>query len=301
MKNIVIVECPSNLGLKEPSPGKEPGVRNLPESLRKNGFHAAIPHDNVIFLDPPSYAMELDTESGVRNADKIIEFAKKQSKTVSEFIGKEKFQLTIGGDCSILIGIGLGLKKSGRYGLFFLDGHTDFMWPELSKTGGAAGMDLAIVTGFGHKKLTDIENQKPYFDQQNIWCVGNRDYEDWYVEVMENSEIQYFDLNFLRSENGIEICISSFLQMVDSENLDGFWIHLDADVLNDEIMPCVDSRQTKGLSYGELQKILLPLLNSKKAIGLNLTIIDPDLDPENQYIPEFVNNFAEILKRSESF
>lgn len=34
MKKVVIVEFPSNLGLKEPQPGKEPGVKHLPDWLK---------------------------------------------------------------------------------------------------------------------------------------------------------------------------------------------------------------------------------------------------------------------------
>jgi len=39
--------------------------------------------------------------------------------------------------------------------------------------------------------------------------------------------------------------------MVSENNLDGFWLHLDVDVLNDDIMPAVDSREKGGLFYDE--------------------------------------------------
>ena len=42
MKPLVIVEAPSNLGLIEPAPGKEPGVRNLPAHLKANGFYDLV-------------------------------------------------------------------------------------------------------------------------------------------------------------------------------------------------------------------------------------------------------------------
>jgi len=40
--SIHILEFPSNLGLIEPAPGKEHGVRRLPEWLRDQGFYDLI-------------------------------------------------------------------------------------------------------------------------------------------------------------------------------------------------------------------------------------------------------------------
>ncbi|CAN5592901.1 hypothetical protein BH23BAC1_BH23BAC1_43120 [soil metagenome] len=90
--------------------------------------------------------MDLDTESGVRNADKIQTYAKEQAKLLVPHSKEDNFLIILGGDCSILIGSALALRQVGAYGLFYLDGHTDFILPEGSETGGAAGMDLAIVT-----------------------------------------------------------------------------------------------------------------------------------------------------------
>lgn len=289
--HICILEFPSNLGLKEPFEGQEPSVKKLPDFLRKHHFHSSLNASSILKLDPPPYSMDLDEISGVRNADQIAEYAKEQSLVLERVLSENKFPIVIGGDCSILIGNSLALKNTGEFALFFLDGHTDFMWPSLSQTGGAAGMDLAIVTGYGHDKLTNINGQKPYFKEQNVWCVGNRDYEEWYVKAIEDSDINYVDLNSLR-QNGIKNCISNFLQMVKDKNLNGFWIHIDVDVLNDNIMPAVDSRQPDGLEYNEFNEILHLLLFDTKAIGLEITILDPDLDASGIYTKDFIANFC---------
>jgi len=292
MRNhICILEFPSNLGLKEPFAGQEPGVKKLPDFLRKHHFHSSLNAGSIIRLAPPPYSMSIDEISGVRNADQIAKYAKEQALILERVLSENKFPIVIGGDCSILIGNSLALKTTGEFALFFLDGHTDFMWPSLSHTGGAAGMDLAIVTGNGHDKLTDINGQKPYFKEQNVWCVGNRDDEEWYVKAIEDSGINYIDLASLR-RNGIAKCISDFLQMVKDDNLDGFWIHIDVDVLNDHIMPAVDSRQPNGLEYNEFNEILNLLLSDPKAKGLEITILDPDLDPSGIYTRNFVANFC---------
>lgn len=181
MANVTIIEFPSNLGLKEPAPGHEPGVKKLPDWLRKHGFHDLINPSGIYRLDPPAYSMQLDKASGVRNAENINSYAKDQAALLGPILSGGSFPLILGGDCSILIGSALALKKAGNYALFYLDGHTDFMLPELSETGGAAGMDLAFITGYGHEKLSNIDGLKPYIPESQVWCVGNREYDPSYV------------------------------------------------------------------------------------------------------------------------
>jgi len=80
--------------------------------------------------------------------------------------------------------------------------------------------------------------------------------------------------------------------MVKTEKLDGFWIHIDVDVLNDTIMPAVDSRQPNRLGYEEFNEILYLLLSDSTATGLKITILDPDLDQSGEYTKRFIDNFC---------
>lgn len=292
---IEIIEFPFNLGLKEPEPGKEPGVRKLPFWLKKHGFHDLISPKAIHNLEAPAYSMYLDPETGIRNADAIAAYAGKQAGILSEVVKQGSKALVLGGDCSILIGNMLGLKKLGKYGLFYMDGHTDYMLPELSQTGGAAGMDLAIAAGKGPHKLTDIDGQNPYVQEKYIWCVGNREYDEDYVRPIKESAIHYFDLNRLR-ESGPENCVETFLEMVIEEELDGFWVHFDVDILNNDIMPAVDSPEPGGLSYEEVAKMLKKLLKHEKFTGLQITILNPDLDRDGRYTREFIDHIGPLIR-----
>ncbi|MEP6513741.1 MAG: arginase family protein [Parafilimonas sp.] len=300
MKQLTIIQAPSNLGLKEPASGVEPGVKFLPGALLDKDFAKKLNVFDVSQIQSCSYSMHIDEETKVRNADNIVCYSENLANCVYEAIKKNKFPLVLGGDCSILLGTMLGLRKAGNYGLFFLDGHTDYMFPEQSGTAGAAGMDLAFVTGNGHKKLSDIQGLSPYVKEENIFCVGNREYTNWYVDLIKQSNIHYYDLAAIR-KTGIKKIIDDFLLMIKNKKLDGFWIHLDVDVLNDEIMPCVDSRAEDGVSYSELHEILIPLLSSELVSGIEITILDPTLDKENKYVSEFCNQMVEIFLYTASF
>jgi arginase len=55
---------------------------------------------------------------------------------------------------------------------------------------------------------------------------------------------------------------------------------VDADCLDDAIMPAVDFRVAGGLSWDELETVLRIALASGKAIGLEVAIYNPRLDKD---------------------
>ena len=72
------------------------------------------------------------------------------------------------------------------------------------------------------------------------------------------------------------------------KELDGFWIHLDADVIDDEVMPAVDYRLDGGLSFFEVSKLLRVLISTRRAVGMTITIFNPHLDVDGSIANEFV-------------
>ncbi|MBO9583817.1 MAG: arginase family protein [Flavobacterium sp.] len=291
MKEIYIVEFPSNLGLKEPQPGKEPGAKKLPDWLRKHNLHKIINPKEIIRVDAPKYKSDRDSETQILNTNALIDYAREEAFLINNLLSQNKFPFILGGDCSILLGSAIALKQKGNYGLFYLDGHTDFMDVSLSETGGLGGMAASIVTGNGHDKLTNMLNLSPYIKEENLWCVGNREYDEEYENEIIKSSATYINLDSLRKQ-GIKNTVQSFLSEIENKNLDGFWLHIDVDVLNDSIMPCVDSRTPDGLTYNEFNELTSYLFQSKKLSGLEITILDPDLDPTGKYTNDFVAQFT---------
>ena len=298
MREVYIVEFPSNLGLKEPQPGKEPGVKRLPDWFQRHNLHKILDPKNTLRLDPPKYNNTKNPETLILNANPLVEYAREQAYMINNLLTRNKFPFVLGGDCSILLGSAIALKQKGNYALFYLDGHTDFMDISLSETGGVGGMAASIVTGNGDEKLTNILNLSPYIKEENLWCVGNREYDDEYEDQIRNSAATYISLNELRKK-GISNCVELFLSEVENKNLDGFWLHIDVDVLNDNIMPCVDSRTQDGLLYDEFNELTSQLFQSNSLSGLEITILDPDLDSTGQYTRDFVENITTTFNLSQ--
>jgi arginase len=66
--------------------------------------------------------------------------------------------------------------------------------------------------------------------------------------------------------------------------LDRVWLYADLDVLDQVVMPAVDSPGSPGLDFAQLAELLSRLLG--RVIGLDVTIYDPELDPAGEYLPE---------------
>ncbi|MGE0211959.1 MAG: arginase family protein [Parvibaculaceae bacterium] len=277
---ISLIEAPSNLGLMPPAPGREPGTRNAPETLRRLGLHERLKPFEVLDVAPPPYRPDDERTINIRNLDAIAEHAVRLAGAVETTVRAGRFPLVLGGDCSLLIGAMLGLRRIDQTALLFIDGHTDFYLPEQSGTGGAAGLDLALATGWGPKELTDIEGRRPYVETGRAAVLGNRDARRRRPADIPDTAaagFHYRPLEALRSE-GIAAATLAAIEALDAEGT-GYWIHLDVDVLDSTIMPAVDSPQPDGLSWTELKELLRAAL-SGHALGLQVTIYDPDRDPD---------------------
>ena len=151
------------------------GVEDLPEALKAAGLMSDLGAQYGGRVSPLYYNSERDKSTLLLNPDSIRAFSLQLAEAVAFVLHKRRFPLVLGGDCSIIIGNLLALRRLGRYGLFFIDGHVDFYQPEASPTGEVADMDLAIVSGRGPNVLTDIDGLKPLVRDQDIIVFGYRD------------------------------------------------------------------------------------------------------------------------------
>lgn len=294
MEQFTIIEAPSILGLRPT------GVEHLPEKLKAAGLMSELRAEYGGRVSPSSYSSERDKSTLLLNPNSIREFSLQLADTVSLVLHKKRFPLVLGGDCSILIGNLLALRRLGTYGLFFIDGHADFYQPQASPTGEVADMDLAIVSGRGPNVLTNINGLKPLVRDQDIILFGYRDAEQaasYGSQDVRDTNMHVFELPYVRKIGTITAAASQAVEvLVNDDELDGFWIHLDADVLDDSIMPAVDYRLGGGgLSFSELSELLKTLVASDRAVGMDITIFNPLLDLDGSITRRFVSSLVQGL------
>jgi arginase len=293
-RQIVLLDVPSNLGLRPPLEGSVPGCYKLGWALREAGLTEGLGAREAGVLVPPRYESEWQPGQGDRNADAIASYSTMVANRLPPHIGPGSFPVLLGGDCSVLIGVAMAMAQLGRFSLAFLDGHSDFRHPgNSSEVGSAAGEDLAIVTGRGDGRLVDLTGLGPYIRDEDVVAVGLRS-DDLYTAELEGVGISTWSIERLR-ETGMELALDAIVNEVTSGEISGFWIHLDVDILDPAVMPAVDTPTAGGLVEEELGTLLVGLVAHRSAIGLDVTIFDPDLDPDGRYARNLVQLLRPVL------
>ena len=285
-----IIEAPSALGLTTD------GVAGLADRLLELGLVERIGARRADRLEVPSKDPKPDPQTRTLNAQAIADWSPRLADAVEAVLEAREFPVVLGGDCTIVLGSMLALKRRGRYGLLFIDGHADFFQPEAEPNGEGASMDLAFVTGYGPALLTDIEGRSPLVRPDDVVAFAFRDHEDQdkFGSQPLPADLRAYDLDAVRSMGVERAARAAFDHLVRTE-LDGFFIHLDADCLDDAIMPAVDFRIPDGLSWDELEAALHIILASGKAIGLEVTIYNPSLDKDGSAGRGLVDVLARAL------
>jgi len=298
MRPIRILHAPSPLGLKPQLEGRVSGVRRAPDALRAAGLHDVLAGSFAGEVTPPEYVYRIDMKTLLRNVDGIARYSVQLADALGTELDSDAFTLLLGGDCSILLGAALALRRRGRFGVVYIDAHPDYLTSDQSTTGGVAGLPLALVSGLGLDALTDLEGRRPYIDVRDAVVVASRD--DFQVHgapgarMVDDSPIRAHDLDEIRARSPRAVA-AEVMRGMEARGVDGVWLHLDVDVLDSTIMPAVDSPEPGGLTARELTELLEPMVAHPLVRGLELTIYDPDRDADGSAARLLVGVLADAL------
>jgi arginase len=293
MGGYAIIEAPSVLGL---FPG---GVERLPEALLEAGLADALAARRAGVVIPPPYDPTRDPTTGLLNPTGLRDYAHDLADATGEVLDGGEVPIVLGGDCSILLGNLLALRRRGRHGLLFLDGHADFYQPGAEPNGEAASMDLALATGRGPAVVADLDGEGPLIPDEDVVVFGRRDAEEAAQagsQRIEDTGIAVLDLATVR-DRGAEDAAHDAIGRLRRLELAGFWIHLDCDVLDDAVMSAVDYRLPDGLTWNELQTVIRVAVESGDAVGLEVTIFNPSLDADGSTARALVARLVSALDK----
>jgi arginase len=292
MRRIAVLDAPTNLGLRPPTSTSVPGCAKAPGALRDHDLLARLRARDAGCLTAPRYDPgDWRPGDGVCHAREISDYSVALAERIGSIIDRGEFPLVLGGDCSILLGSALAMHRlgeavGGRIGLVFVDGHSDFRHPgNASYVGAAAGEDLALVTGRGQADLAAIEGRRPYFRDIDVVVLGIRAQDEYRLDL-QAAGITTRPVPSLRAEGAARTAQWAHEQLADCA---GYWVHIDVDVLDPAVMPAVDAPDPGGIAFAELEILLAGLVDTPHCLGVELTVFDPDYDPDGSYAAEIVN------------
>lgn len=221
-----------------------------------------------------------------------------------EAVGKVgDFPLVVGGDCSVLLGALAGQRRLGPLSLVHVDGHSDFRHPgnydPHRALGAVAGMDLALATGRGELLMADWPGVVgPLVPDDAVVQLGEREGRDrdfaW-PDIADTAitRIDVFEANELEPDE-LLIRVKEPL----NRRAWPFWVHFDVDVLDEGIMPAVDSPGSPGIQPDKLVHVLHGLVSDRRCRGLTMTVFDPDLDTAGDLAVLLVSLLKRIMPDS---
>lgn len=280
---LIMVGAPSAIGLR---PYEEGGVRRLdlaPDAIRATGLAARLDASDIGDVLPPARYLDLTKPEGrARNEDDVAAYSKALAQRIGSIVADGCFPLLLGGDCSIVLGALWGAKRArlAPVGLVYIDAHADFCTLEESPSGSACSMALALATGRSAIGLSRLAGDAPLVALDDVVHIGRRDdaQPEYGCRVLAASAA--LNLPHLTVRGGGPAAAAQAAIAKVGQMPGGFWIHVDADVLDPVIMPAVDTPLPDGLSLDELAELLIPLVRHPQALGLQLTIYDPGRDPD---------------------
>jgi arginase len=314
MRHVAVMGAPSSIGLR---PHHETGlpqdVNRAPGALRDLRVVELLDATDLGDVPPPPYEDFERPPGKARNEAGVASYSRSLADRIAAGIDDDRFPVVIGGDCSIVLGCLLGADRAGhagrqtgsdreRIGLAYVDGHADFASPAESVTGSVASMGLALAVGRGDSPLARLAGPVPLVRAEDVALVGRRDQGQSYGhEALAVSGI--LDLAWAAiSPDGAAVpptaladTASTVLDRVAATDTSGFWILVDADVLNPEVMPAVGSHEPGGPDIDELAALLAPLVDHPKALGMALTLYDPSLDPDRSSAARLVELLAKSV------
>jgi arginase len=257
------------------------GEQAAPEAFRAAGLPALVGRDlgdAATVID----SSRRDEHTGVLAVRETVRAAHALAEALvgalQELPGRRP--LVVGGDCSILLGIFPALRRRvGPAGLWFLDGHPDYLDGATSDTGETADMDLAVLTGNGAAPLVTLAGAPPMVRLSDAFLLGHRTGDLGQGAAAELGRLPA-ELHRLDAATVVRDPAAAGQHAAASLESLGFgvWLHLDLDVLDPGSLSAVSYPQPGGLDWDQLATTLKPLGRSPQLLGVSLADFRPDLD-----------------------
>ncbi|HSA50783.1 MAG TPA: arginase family protein [Yinghuangia sp.] len=281
------------LGAPWDSSGGARGEESAPQALRAAGLADWVGRD-VGDAETSIRTSDRDTRTGVRALPDTVMAARRLAGTLAGALHDEpdRRPLVVGGDCSLLLGV-FGALPGGT-GLWFVDGHADYLDGDSSDSGETADMELAMLHGHGPPDLVRSGLDEPMLRAADTVLIGHRAHPADNQSVAELTrlpdELPRIDADTVRDDPS-----GSGRRAADRIDTESCWLHIDLDVLDPTSLPAVTYPQPGGPDWEQLTALLRPLAASPRLAGVSVADFRPDLDPDGMLAHRVVGMVTEVL------
>jgi arginase len=268
------------LGVPIDSVGRAGGTEHGPGTLRTLGL-AEVAGADAGDLDVRIRGEERDPSTGILASDDVLAATTRIRGATEALLQAGDRPFLVGGCCTELAGaLAAARDVLGRTGLAYLDGHLDLSDGETSPTGEAADMPLSVVLGLGPDAWVDACGG-PSARVEDVVPIGYRDpdeiptYEQIAPALGPAFRALSKDAVVAQEPSAVGTRVASELEA----GAGRFWMHLDVDILGEDVFPATDYLMPDGLDLSQLVALMRPLAGSPALIGVSIGCYNPEKDP----------------------
>lgn len=270
----------TSLGVPIDSVGRSGGTELSPDALRSLGLVRALGATDRGDLDVSIRGDERDPVTGIVASEDVIATSRTLRESVAGVLAASERPFLIGGCCTELVGaLAAARDVFGRVGLAYLDGHLDLYDGVTSPTGEAADMPVSVALGLGPDAWSDAVGGASVRPDE-VAILGYRDLEESLADGMRHPDgvpgLVHRSNEAVRKD-GPRSTGESVAAMLDAAT-GRFWLHLDVDVLDEDVFPATDYLMPNGLGWDELGELIRPLASHTSLIGASLGCYNPEKD-----------------------
>ena len=254
----------------------------MPAALRAAGLVQALDIEDAGNLQVAIADPVRDAATGVIGLRDLLGLSKVVRDEVAELLHRGRRPLVIGGDCTLLIGVAAALARTNpEAGLLFIDGHLDCYDGSSSPTGEGADMELAVLLGHGPPPLIEFGERTPAFAHNRVIVLGPYDESDAARDGAPSPRAFASETVIVTSEELAENPSRHASEALGrlGQTAQGFWLHIDLDVLSGNEFPAVDYPDPRGLTFTQLRDVLSTAFASPELLGASVVILNPNRDP----------------------
>ncbi len=272
------------------------GTEKMPNALRTAGLL-----DRLSLVDDGDADVRLvgphrHPTSGLTAWPSLDAATRTSRKAISELVRGGERPLVLGGCCALVPGAVAGLRDAvGTAAVVNVDGHLDLYDATTSPTGEAADVPMAALLDLGVPALRDALAPGPVLTPEHIALVGFRDY----AEAAANGSAMPVDVGISTTwdvdavrANPTHVSRGVMAHLRATR----FWVHLDLDVLSDDVMPATDYLMPGGLNWLQLSTLLHPLVRNPGFAGLSVACLTPDKDPDGTATSAVTELLVDVLQ-----
>src|SRR6266516_5551801 len=263
--------------------GRASGQAGAPEALRAAGLRTVFAPDAVMEPDLvlPGPVPQRAVGSGLLNERALLQMVDSLYRRVRASLSAARFPFVYGADCSVLLAAVPAVRDiAGRAGLLFVDGHEDATPMDLSLSGEAANMEIALLLGLtGERAPQPLRDRLPALAPGAIAMLGPRDH----LFRRAANVPTVADRVWLRSAGEVSTDPPGYARMAIEHvvaQAPRWWLHIDLDVLaRSEFAACGAPGEVSlagGLTWQQLTETTTSALQGGGFAGWSMSIYNPD-------------------------